>query len=105
MARLSPMLTLSLRNSSASWRVCSMWRHPGETSRKANARGIQRSHRGEDVKEGMTYHMVLMSFGNPDEKKVNDSSSSLIKSWYYLKEGHRWVVDFTDGKVSKVRVY
>lgn len=57
------------------------------------------------VKEGMTYQMVLMSFGNPDEKKINDSSTSLSESWYYLKEGHRWVVDFTDGKVSKVRVY
>ncbi|MGH9358182.1 MAG: hypothetical protein ACRD22_18420 [Terriglobia bacterium] len=26
-------------------------------------------------------------------------------AWYYLKDGHRWVVDFLDGKVSKVRVY
>lgn len=57
------------------------------------------------VKQGMTYQMVLMSLGNPDEKKINDSSTSLSESWYYLKEGHRWVVDFTDGKVSKVRVY
>jgi hypothetical protein len=57
------------------------------------------------VKEGMTYQMVLLAFGNADQKKINDSSTSLSETWYYLKDGHRWVVDFTDGKVSKVRVY
>jgi hypothetical protein len=57
------------------------------------------------VKEGMTYQMVLLSFGDPDEKKISDSSTSLSETWFYLKAGHRWVVDFTDGKVSNVRVY
>ncbi len=57
------------------------------------------------VKEGMTYQMVLMAFGNPDQKKITDSSTSLKETWYYLIDGHRWVVDFTDGKVSNVRVY
>jgi hypothetical protein len=57
------------------------------------------------VKEGMTYQMVLMAFGNPDQKKIIDSSTSLQETWYYLIDGHRWVVDFTDGKVSNVRVY
>ncbi len=57
------------------------------------------------VKEGMTYQMVLMTFGNPDQKKINDSATNLSETWYYLKDGHRWVVDFLDGKVSKVRVY
>lgn len=58
------------------------------------------------VKEGMTYQMVLMSFGDPDQKKINDSTDSgLSETWYYLKDAHRWVVDFQNGKVSKVRVY
>jgi len=53
----------------------------------------------------MTYEMVLLSMGNPDQKKINDSTTGLSETWYYLKEGHRWVVDFSDGKVSKVRVF
>lgn len=57
------------------------------------------------VKEGMTYQMVLMTFGNPDQKKINDSTTSLSETWYYLRDGHRWVVDFLNGKVSNVRVY
>lgn len=57
------------------------------------------------VKEGMTYQMVLMTFGDPDQKKINDSSTSLSETWYYLRDGHRWVVGFTDGKVTNVRVY
>jgi hypothetical protein len=57
------------------------------------------------VKEGMTYQMVLMAVGNPDQKKINESSTDLSETWYYLINGHRWVVDFLDGKVVKVRVY
>lgn len=57
------------------------------------------------VKEGMTYEMVLLAFGNADEKKINDSTAGLSETWYYLKDGHRWVLDFTDGKVSKIRIY
>lgn len=58
------------------------------------------------VQENMTYAMVLMSFGDPDQKKVEDSSdSSLRETWYYMKNGHRWVVHFENGKVVKTQVF
>jgi hypothetical protein len=58
------------------------------------------------VVEGMTYQMVLLSAGDPDQKKVEDSSDdSLKETWYYLKDGHRWVVKFENGKVTKFVVY
>lgn len=58
------------------------------------------------VKEGMTYQMVMLSFGDPEQKKINDTSDgSLSETWYYLKEGHRWVVTFTNGKVTKVQAF
>jgi len=58
------------------------------------------------VKEGMTYQMVMLSFGDPEQKKINDTTDgSLSETWYYLKEGHRWVVTFTNGKVTKVQAF
>ena len=58
------------------------------------------------AKEGMTYQIVLLTFGEPDQKKVSDSNDgNFSETWYYLKEGHRWVLDFLNGKVAKVRVY
>jgi hypothetical protein len=58
------------------------------------------------VQEGMTYAMVLMSFGEPDQKKVDDSTdTSLKETWFYLKNGHRWVVHFDNGKVAKTQVF
>ena len=58
------------------------------------------------VKEGMTYQMVLLSFGDPEQKKINDTADgSLSETWYYLKEGHRWVLTFTNGKVAKVQAF
>jgi hypothetical protein len=58
------------------------------------------------VTENMTYEMVLMSFGDPDQKKVEDSTdSSLRETWFYLKNGHRWVVHFENGKVAKTQVF
>jgi len=58
------------------------------------------------VREGMSYEMVLMSFGDPDQKKVEDSTdSSLRETWFYLKNGHRWVVHFENGKVVKTQVF
>jgi len=58
------------------------------------------------VKEGMTYQMVLFSFGDPEQKKINDTADgSLSETWYYMKEGHRWVLTFTNGKVTKVQAY
>ena len=58
------------------------------------------------VQEGMTYAMVLMSFGDPDQKKVDDSTDTdLRETWFYLKNGHRWVVHFENGKVTKTQVF
>lgn len=58
------------------------------------------------LKEGMTYEMVLMSLGDPDQKKVDDTTdASLHESWFYLKDGHRWVVRFENGKVAKYQVF
>jgi hypothetical protein len=61
---------------------------------------------GKTVKEGMTYQMVMLAFGDPEQKKINDTTDgSLSETWYYLKDGHRWVLTFTNGKVSKVQAY
>ena len=58
------------------------------------------------VVENMTYSMVLMSFGDPDQKKVDDiDSNNLKETWFYLKNGHRWVVRFENGKVVKTQVF
>src|SRR5271155_2651023 len=58
------------------------------------------------VVENMTYEMVLMSFGDPDEKKVDDvDDTNLKETWFYLKSGHRWVVRFENGKVAKTQVF
>ena len=62
--------------------------------------------RAKDIIQGMTYQMVLMSAGDPDQKKVDDTTDdSLHETWYYLRDGHRWVVKFLNGKVAKVQVY
>jgi hypothetical protein len=62
--------------------------------------------RSKDVTVGMTYQMVLLSMGEPDQKKVDDSTDdSLRETWFYLKDGHRWVVRFLNGKVGKVQVF
>jgi hypothetical protein len=58
------------------------------------------------IKEGMTYQMAMLSAGEPDQKKVDDSATDTLKeTWYYLKDGHRWVVRFENGKVVKVQIF
>jgi hypothetical protein len=58
------------------------------------------------VVENMTYAMVLMSFGEPDQKKVDDiDATNLKETWFYLKSGHRWVIRFENGKVVKTQVF
>ncbi len=58
------------------------------------------------IKEGMTYQMAMLSAGEPDQKKVEDSAGdSLKETWYYLRDGHRWVVRFENGKVVKVQIF
>jgi hypothetical protein len=67
---------------------------------------FQEAIRAKDVINGMTYQMVLWSAGDPDQKKVEDTTDdSLHETWYYLRDGHRWVVRFVNGKVVKVLVY
>ena len=58
------------------------------------------------VVENMIYEMVLMSFGDPDQKKVDDvDATNLKETWFYLKNGHRWVVRFENGKVVRTQVF
>ena len=58
------------------------------------------------VVENMTYGMVLMAFGDPDEKRVDDvDANNLKETWFYLKNGHRWVIHFENGKVAKTQVF
>jgi hypothetical protein len=67
---------------------------------------FQEAVRSKDVVVGMTYQVVLLSLGEPDQKKVDDSTDdSLRETWFYLKDGHRWVVKFLNGKVAKVQVF
>jgi hypothetical protein len=67
---------------------------------------FQEAIRAKDIIEGMTYQMVLLSAGDPDQKKVEDTTDdSLHETWYYLRDDHRWVVRFVNGKVAKVLVY
>jgi hypothetical protein len=58
------------------------------------------------VIDGMTYEMVLLSFGDPEQKKVEDSTDGSFKeTWYYLKNGHRWVLHFVNGKVAQIQTF
>jgi len=59
--------------------------------------------RGE-VAEGMTYQMVLLSWGDPEQKRINESAAGVLsETWFYMKDGRRVVVDFLNGKVAKVQ--
>jgi hypothetical protein len=67
---------------------------------------IQAAIASKTVVEGMTYQMVQISFGDPEQKKINDTTDGTFsETWYYLKDSHRWVVTFTNGTVTKVQVY
>lgn len=58
------------------------------------------------VVEGITYRLVLMSAGEPEQKRIKDRAEGQFEeTWYYMKEGHRWIVDFVNGKVGRVQVY
>lgn len=81
-----------------------------DISREAGMRSASEEFRGaiaaKDVKEGMSYQEVLLSLGEPEQKKIGDTSNgNLSESWFYMKDGHRWVVDFSNGKVSKVQKF
>jgi hypothetical protein len=67
---------------------------------------FQEAVRAKDIVKGMPYRLVLMSAGDPDQKKVEDSTDdSLHEVWYYMRDGRRWVVRFLNGKVEKVQVF
>jgi hypothetical protein len=67
---------------------------------------VRRAVETKTVAEGMTYQMVLLSFGEPEQKKINDSQpGTFSETWYYMKNGTRWVLEFTNGKVTKIEKY
>src|SRR5215831_14058924 len=81
-----------------------------EINKEAGRRSVPEEFRAavnaHDVQEGMTYEMVLLSLGEPEQKKINEATdSNLSETWFYMKDGHRWVVDFSKGKVSKVQKF
>ncbi len=59
------------------------------------------------VIDGMTYQMVLLSFGDPDQKKIEDSTdtSTFKETWFYLKNDHRWILHFENGKVVQIQTF
>jgi hypothetical protein len=77
-----------------------------EETAKAFPPEIKNAIAAKTVVEGMTYQMVQMSFGDPEQKKINETTDSTFsETWFYLKDGHRWVLTFTNGMVSKVQTY
>jgi hypothetical protein len=87
-------------------RILDVSKVQSEVSAKAFPTEIRTAIAAKTVVEGMTYQMVQMSFGDPEQKKINDTTdSSFSETWFYLKNGHRWVVTFVNGTVSKVQVY
>lgn len=81
-----------------------------EITKEADRRSVPEEFRdavnAHDVKQGMTYELVLLSLGEPEQKKINEATdSNLSETWFYIKDGHRWVVNFSQGKVSKVQKF
>jgi hypothetical protein len=75
-------------------------------TRKEVPLAFQEAVKTHQVVEGMSYQMVLLSAGDPDQKKVDDADDTKLKeTWYYMKEGHRWVVRFENGVVVKIQIY
>jgi len=59
-----------------------------------------------NVTEGMTYQLVLIAWGEPEQKKINESGAGkLSETWFYMKDGQRIVVDFTNGKVTGIQKF
>lgn len=66
----------------------------------------RRAVENKDVAEGMTYQMVLIAWGEPEQKKINESGAGkLSETWFYMRDGHRVVVDFVNGTVTRVQKY
>ena len=87
-------------------RVLDVSKVQSEVAAKEFPTAIKTAIAAKTVVEGMTYQMVQMSFGDPEQKKINDTTDSTFsETWFYLKNGHRWVLTFVNGSVSKVQVY
>ncbi len=66
----------------------------------------RRAVESKNVTEGMTYQLVLLAWGEPEQKKINESGEGkLSESWFYMKDGHRVVVDFQNGTVTKIQKF
>jgi len=77
-----------------------------EAARRDLPPEVRRAIETKTVAEGMTYQMVLLSFGEPEQKKIDDSQpGTFSETWYYMKDGTRWVLMFTNGKVTKIEKY
>jgi len=77
-----------------------------EAARRDLPPEVRQAMETKTVAEGMTYQMVLLSFGEPEQKRINDSGEGkLSETWFYMKDGSRVVVDFLNGKVTKVQKY
>jgi len=64
----------------------------------------RRAVENKSVAQGMTYQMVLLSWGEPEQKKINESADGkLSETWFYMKDGQRVVVDFSNGKVARIQ--
>ena len=51
----------------------------------------------------MTYQMVVLSWGESEQKKINESAEGkLSETWVYMKDGSRVVVDFMNGRVAGI---
>lgn len=87
-------------------RVLDVSKLEADVTAKDFAPEIRSAIAAKTVTEGMTYQMVQMSFGDPEQKKINDTTDGTFsETWFYLKDGHRWVLTFANGAVSKVQVY
>lgn len=66
----------------------------------------RRAVENKNVTEGMSYQLVLLAWGEPEQKKINESGAGkLSESWFYMKDGHRVVVDFTNGTVTQIQKF
>ena len=78
----------------------------GEAAKSELSPEARRAIESKNVAEGMTYQMVLLSWGEPEQKRINESGDGkLSESWFYMKDGRRVVVDFLNGKVAKVQKF
>ena len=77
-----------------------------EAARRDLPSEVRQAMETKSVAEGMTYQMVMLSYGEPEQKRINDSGEGkLSETWFYMKDGQRVVVDFLNGKVTKVQKY